>query len=129
MIVTINLPPATSALAIIGAIYATIQGLKKIPRLTQYLTGWWAVGLNAALAVCGELIVVPADQLYTVNTLLLLITTILGAAGVHGTVKSMSPPTVLATVPPSTQVKEVPATLEPVNPAAVVADKGEVKNG
>lgn len=121
--ISINIPPAEQTLAVIGVVYGAIQGLKKIPALTQYLNGWIAVGVNLVLTVGGILATVPADQLYTVNTLGLLLTAILGSAGVHGTVKSMSQPQVLATIPPSTQVKEVPATLVPDNPAAVPAEK------
>lgn len=117
--VALSIPPAAKVLVVVGAVYGILQGLKKVPALTQYLTGWLAVAVNVALTVCGLLVAIPADQLYTANTAMLLVTTILGSAGVHGTVKAMSPPTVLATVPPSTVVKEVPATLEPVNPAAV----------
>lgn len=120
--VTASVPPAAKVLAIVGSVYGILQGLKKIPALTQYLTGWLAVAVNVALTVCGLLVAIPADQLYTANTALLLVTAILGSAGVHGTVKSMSSPTVLATIPPSSAVKEVPATLIPDNPAAVPVD-------
>lgn len=117
--VTLTIPPAAKVLAIVASVYGIIQTLKKVPGVTQYLTGWVAVVVNIALSVGGLMLAIPPDQLYTSNTAVLLITTILGSAGVHGTVKSMSEPTVLATVPPSTTVKEVPATLVPKNPAAV----------
>jgi hypothetical protein len=119
LLTTITVPPAAKVLAVVAVIYPLIQGLKKIPALTPYLKGWWAIALNVALTICGDLIVVPADQLYTTNTLLALVTGALASAGVHGTISSLLPPTVLATIPPDPQVKEVPATLEPVNPAAV----------
>jgi len=119
IVITLAVPPAAKALAVIATVYGILQGLKQVPALTQYLTGWIAVAVNVLLTAGGLLIAIPADQLYTTNTLVLLITTILGSAGVHGTVKSMSQPTVLATVPPSTQVKSVAATLVPDNPAAV----------
>lgn len=121
--VAVSIPPAAKVLGIIGTVYGILQGLKKVPAFTQYLTGWIAVGVNALFTVCGLLLAVPADQLYTINTAVLLITTILGSAGIHGTVSSMSQPTVLATIPPSTQAKEVPATLVPENPSAVPIDK------
>lgn len=118
----VTIPPAAKVLAIVGSVYGILQGLKQVPKFTKNLTGWIAVAVNVLLTAGGLLIAIPADQLYTTNTLVLLITTILGSAGVHGTVKSMSPPTVLATIPPSTQAKEVPATLVPDNPAAVPVD-------
>jgi hypothetical protein len=117
--VALTIPPAAKVLAISGSVYGILLGAKKIPALTQYLTGWVAVAFNVVLSVIGMVIAIPADQLYTENTALTLITAALGAAGVHGTVKSMSKPTVLATTPPDTTVKQVPATLEPVDPNAV----------
>jgi len=115
----IPIPPAAKVLAVIALVYPIIQGLKKIPAFTADLTGWWAILLNVLLSAGGLIITIPADQLYTLNTAMLLVTTIAGAAGIHGTVSAMSPPQVLATTPPSTQVKEVAATLEPVDPKAV----------
>ena len=118
--IPLAIPPAAKVLAISGSVYGILLAAKKIPALTQYLTGWLAIAINVALSVLGLVIAIPADQLYTTNTALTLLTVALGAAGVHGTVKSMSEPQVLATIPPSTQVKEVPATLVPDNPKAVV---------
>ena len=105
MTVAFTIPPAAKMLAIIGSVYELLQGAKKIPALTKYLTGWVAIAGNVALTACGLLIVIPPDQLYTTNTLLLLVTTVMGAAGIHGTVSALSSTTVLATVPPSTAVK------------------------
>jgi putative copper export protein len=122
LLVALTIPPAAKALAVIGAVYGLIQGAKKIPAVTPYLTGWVAVAVNVILTACGLLLTIPPDQLYTTNTALLLLTTILGAAGVHGTVASFTPPQILASVPPSTQVKEVPATLVPDDPKAVPAE-------
>ena len=123
--INVSVPPAAKVLAVIGAVYGIIQAAKKIPAFTKYLTGWVAIAVNVLLSAGGLLIAIPADQLYTANTLLALISTALGAAGIHGTVSAMSPPTILATVPPSTQVKEVAATLVPDNPAAVPAEKAK----
>ena len=117
--VAFTIPPAAKVLAISGSVYGILLAAKKIPALTQYLTGWLSVAFNVALTIVGLLIAIPADQLYTVNTAMTLLTAGLGAAGIHGTVKSMSAPQVLATIPPDTQVKEVPATLVPNNPKAV----------
>ena len=89
---TITVPPAAKVLAIVAVVYPLIQLLKEIPALTPYIKGWWAVALNVALSALSLLITVPADQLYSVNTLLALVTVILGAAGVHGTVQNLSKP-------------------------------------
>ena len=128
--VALTIPPAAKVLAISGSVYGILLGAKKIPALTPYLTGWVAVAFNVVLTVtgilCGQLnqaTAIPPDQLYTSATFLTILTAALGAAGVHGTVKSMSRPTVLATIPPDTAVKEVPATLEPVDANAVAVDK------
>ena len=117
--IALNIPAAAKVLAVIGSVYGLLQAAKKIPALTQYLTGWVAIAVNVLLSAGGLLIAIPADQLYTQSTLLALVTTVLSAAGIHGTVSAMSQPQVLATVPPSTQVKEVPAVLEPIDPKAV----------
>ena len=87
---TIVVPPAAKMLAIVAVVYPLIQGLKKIPALTPYIKGWWAIALNVALSALGLLITIPADQLYTTNTALALVTAILAAAGVHGTVSNLS---------------------------------------
>ena len=120
--VLLTIPPAAKVLGVATSVYLALQAAKKIPGLTKYLTGWVAIAVNVLMTATGLLLTIPADQLYTENTAMLLITTILGAAGIHGTVSKMSEPTVLATIPPSTQVKEVPATLVPDNPAAVAVD-------
>jgi hypothetical protein len=125
VVVIASIPPAAKTLAVIGSVYGLLQAAKKIPVLTQYITGWVAIALNVLLSACGLLVAVPADQLYTTNTLLLLLTTGMGAAGIHGTVQNLSPPTVLATVPPSTKVVDVPATLVPDDPGAVAVKKDE----
>ena len=88
--VTIVVPPAAKVLAVVAMVYPLIQGLKKIPTLTPYIQGWWAVALNVALSALGLLVTIPADQLYTTNTALALVTAILAAAGVHGTVSTLS---------------------------------------
>jgi hypothetical protein len=128
----ITIPPAVKTLAVIAAVYGVLQGLKKIPVLTQYLTGWWAIGFNVVFSILGQLVVIPANQLYTANTLniiLTVLTTVLSAAGIHGTIKSMSAPQMLASFPPDPQVKEVPATLVPDDPAAVPVDPKADKKG
>ncbi len=121
--VTLDIPPAAKVLAVSASVYAILLAAKKIPAFTSFLQGWVAIAFNVALTVGGLVIAIPAGQLYTTNTAVTLVTAALAAAGVHGTVKSLSQPTILASVPPSTQVKEVPATLVPENPVAVPVDK------
>lgn len=125
--ITIAIPPAAKVLAIVGAVYGILQGLKKVPAFTAFLTGWKAIAFNVALTILGLLVVLPADQLYTVNTLNAILTTIitaLAAAGIHGTTVALrSKPQMLATIPPDPQVKEVPATLVPDDPNAVPLEK------
>lgn len=129
---TISVPPEAKVVAAFLLIYALMFGLKKIPALVPYLQGWVAIAVNILLAVA-SLFVPPSGiqpgSLYTmgtgmavINAILTAITTSAAASGIHGAVRSLSQPTVLATVPPSTQVKEVPATLVPDNPKAIPSD-------
>lgn len=130
--ITLTVPPAAKVVAAFLLIYAAMFGLKKIPALVPYLQGWVAVAVNILLAVA-SLFVPPSgiqpSQLYTmstgmavINAILTAITTSAAAAGIHGTIKSLSKPTVLATVPPSIKVKEMQATLVPDDPKAVPSD-------
>ena len=88
----INLPPAAATLAVIVTVYGVLQGLKKIPALWPYITGWKAIALNGLLTAAALLATIPAEQLYTTNTLLALVTTMAGSAGIHGTVTAMNKP-------------------------------------
>ncbi len=87
-----TIPPAAKLLAIVALVYPILQRIKKIPALNPYIKGWVAVTLNVLLSAGGLLIVTPADQLYTTNTLLALVTTVLTAAGIHGTVSHLQNP-------------------------------------
>ncbi len=127
--VSFTVPPAAKVVAAFVLIYTLMMGLKKIPALTQYMNGWVAITINILLAV-GSLFVPPngiqASDLWTTNTFLAVVnavatalTTSAAAAGIHGTIKAMSQPQMLASIPPDPQVKEVPAELVPLNPKAV----------
>lgn len=122
---SLTVPPAAKTLAVVAVVYGVLQLLKKVPVLTQYITGWWAIALNIVLSVCGLLVTIPPSQLYSTNTLNSIFTAvlaILSSAGIHGTVKSLKSlqaPQVLATVPPDPNPKEVPATLVPNDPNAI----------
>jgi len=80
---------SAKALAIAVVIYPLLQGIKK---LFPALTGGYALALNLALAVLGFVVTVPSAQLVSVDTLVGLITAVSAAAGIHGTVKSLSTP-------------------------------------
>ena len=120
-----TIPPAAKTLVVIVAVFTILQAMKLSPWLNQYVvTGWKAVGLNVLLTIGGLLVTVPAANLYTLNTFVLVITSVLGSAGLHGTQKAFSDPTVLATIPPSKEPLDMAAHLEPDNPKAVpVKDK------
>jgi hypothetical protein len=78
---------SVKALAIAAAIYPLLQLAKK---LFPALGGPWAIALNIALAALGFVVTVPSAQLVSVDTLVGLITAVSAAAGIHGTVKSLS---------------------------------------
>ena len=80
---------SAKALAIAVVIYPLLQGIKK---LFPALTGGYALALNLALAVLGFVVTVPSSQLVSMDTLVGLLTAVSAAAGIHGTVKSLSTP-------------------------------------
>lgn len=82
-------PSAASVLLVSGAVYAVLQTLKAFKPLQPYIGGWVALALNVVLSVLGVVTVLDPAQLYTWGTLQLLLTAIFGAAGIHGTVKSL----------------------------------------
>ena len=94
--VTLSLPPAGKALAVLGFVYGIIQILKQSVVLAPYIVGWKATALNAVLSLLGLLVVIPPAQLYDLATLGTTVTTwlgiVLGAAGIHGTVSKLSDP-------------------------------------
>lgn len=96
ILAVLSLPPAVKTLAVLGFVYGIIQILKQSTVLAPYITGWKATALNAVLSLLGLLVVIPADQLYSLSTLGTTITTwlgiVLGAAGIHGTVSKLSGP-------------------------------------
>lgn len=129
---TIAVPPAAKVVAASIAVYGVLMGLKKIPALTKYITGWVSLVINVLMAIASLFVppsAIDASNLYTTSTLLAVInavatalTTSASAAGIQGTIKSFSKPQVLATIPPDPQVKSVDATLTPDNPKAVALD-------
>jgi hypothetical protein len=121
------IPPAVKTLAMLGFVYAIVQILKQSTLLAPYIVGWVAIALNAVLSGLGLLVVIPPAQLYDLTTLGTTFTVwlgiVLGAAGLHGTVKALSPPTVLATMPGSMTPVKVPAVVVPLDPTARVVAK------
>lgn len=123
LFIVFAIPPAAKTLIVIGAVFAILQAAKLSPWLATYVVnGWKAVVLNVLLTACGILIAVPASNLYTINTFVLVITSVLGSAGIHGTKVAFSTPRIAAVVPPSTTPVQVEAHLEPNNPAAIPTD-------
>lgn len=93
----LTVPTPVKALAIAAAVYAILQAAKASPWLGKYITGWWALILNGLLTVLAFIATVPAAQLYTWGTVEAIVLTILGGAGIHGSVqnlvvKSKTPP-------------------------------------
>jgi len=84
--VALNAATATKVIAIAAVIYPVLELVKK---LIPQVSGWYSVGLNVFLSTAGIIIAVPADQLFTLNTLIMLITASTAAAGIHGTVQNM----------------------------------------
>jgi len=82
-------PTPVKALAIAAAVYGILQAAKASPWLGQYITGWWALLLNGALTIVAFVLTIPASQLYSWGTLTAILVTILGSAGIHGSVKTL----------------------------------------
>lgn len=72
--------------AIAATIYAFMQGVKQFIPL---LSGWWAVAINILLSTSALLAITPSDQVFTPATMAALVTTVLTAAGIHGTVSKL----------------------------------------
>ena len=92
MVFVFTVPPAVKVLAIAAFVYAIMQAAKKSPWLSPYLKGWVAVAVNVVLTIAGIVMAIPANQLYTMDTLQLILITVLTSAGVHGTVSKLVNP-------------------------------------
>lgn len=92
-----TLLPAAKTLIVIGAVFTVLQSAKLSPWLGKYIYGWRSLAINILLTALGLLMTIPAQNLYTLNTLILVITATLGSAGIHGTkqafTKQISPTT------------------------------------
>lgn len=93
-LVVLNVALATKVLGASVVIYAALQAIKKV---WPQVGGWWAIALNVALSILAVLVVTPVDQLWTTGTLIAIITAGAAAAGIHGTVRSLSAPTDVGT--------------------------------
>jgi len=101
-----TIPPAAKVIAVAVVVYGVLQGLKKAPVFSTFLSGTWALVFNIAFSVLGVLVVAAPGTLYSVDTLndiFMVIGTALAAAGIHGTTKTLAPaapaPVVPATPP------------------------------
>lgn len=82
----VPLATQTKILAVVAAVYAVLQVVKKfVP-----VTGLGSVLFNILLSVGGVLAVAQPQDLYSVQTITTVLLAALGAAGVHGTVRSFS---------------------------------------
>jgi hypothetical protein len=81
---TVPFAAQTKILGIAAVVYAVLQGIKKIVPVT----GFTSVALNICLSVGGMLIAVQPQDLWSMQTLTTVLLAGLGAAGVHGTVRS-----------------------------------------
>jgi hypothetical protein len=84
-----HVPPAARTLAIAGSVYGIMFAAKKNDWVCQYINGWLAVGFNFILTVLGLLVVVPAEQLYTLNTFTAIVVGVLSSSGIHGMSKAI----------------------------------------
>lgn len=83
------LPPAARTLAVAGSVYGIMFAAKKNNWVCQYINGWLAVTFNFVLTVLGLIVVVPAEQLYTLNTFTAVVVGVLSSSGIHGMSKSI----------------------------------------
>lgn len=82
-------PLAAKILLIAGVVYGVVSTVKKF---VPSITGKYALALNVGTAALGFVLTVPANQLFTIGTLLSLIAASAGAAGIHGTVSKLTEP-------------------------------------
>jgi hypothetical protein len=113
------IPPAAKVLAVSVAVYGVLQAVKLAPWFSSWLKGWFAVLFNVVFTIIGLVITIPADQLYTVNTLETLLVTVLASSGIHGTVTKVI-------LPPATSDVTPPLPL-PQPPNVIVQDQGQVQ--
>lgn len=87
---TLTVPPAVKVIAVSAFVYGLIQALKQAPLLKPYLkNNYVQIALNVALNIAGVLAVTPADQLYTLDTLMKILQSFTAAAGIHGTIQAI----------------------------------------
>lgn len=86
---TASFPPAARTLAVSGSVYAIMAAAKKNTWVSQKITGWYAVALNLAFTITGLVIVIPADQLYSTNSMVSIVVGVLGSSGIHGMSKAI----------------------------------------
>lgn len=86
-----SVPPAARSLAVIVAVYTIMLAAKQNTWVANHVKGWYGVAFNTLLTILGVLVVVPADQLYSINTIVAVAVSVLGSSGIHGMSKSIPP--------------------------------------
>jgi sugar phosphate permease len=85
--VATSVPLAAKILGVAAVVYTVLQAVKKfIPALS----GPWAIVLNLVFSILGFVVTVPADQLFSLSTVLAVLSAAGTAAGAHGTIKSLT---------------------------------------
>lgn len=103
-------PAPTSRLIAVATILIPVAyiGVLLVKQAFPSISGGWAVLFNFVVSALGFVIALPQAQWFTMTTLMALAVTVAGAAGIHGTVKSLSTPAIAPTVPQPVPVAEVP---------------------
>jgi hypothetical protein len=101
-----NLAVQARIIAVIGIVYAALQALKLA---FPAIAGGWAILLNVIFSAAGIVVALPAEKVFSLETLTAVIVAAIGAAGVHGTVSSMRN---------RAQLKSVARNYPPIQPAA-----------
>lgn len=86
---TDSFPPAARTLAVSGAVYGIMRAAKFNAWVSAKINGWLAVAFNFVLTVLGLIVVVPAEQLYTLNTFTAVVVGVLSSSGIHGMSKAI----------------------------------------
>jgi hypothetical protein len=81
-----NLNVSLRVLAIMGVVFAVVQAIKMA---FPAIAGIWAIIFNVVLSVAGVVVAIPAEKLFSYETLTTVLVAAIGAAGIHGTVSSM----------------------------------------
>lgn len=81
-----NLAVQARIIAVIGIVFAAVQAAKLA---FPAIAGGWAILLNIVLSTAGIVVALPAEKVFSLETLSAVIVAAIGAAGVHGTVSAV----------------------------------------